>query len=154
MKQHILIVDGDPLALTYHEHILSQHFSVETATSAEDALARLRQNGPFAVVVSDLFLPTRGGKSFLAKVQRLCPDIVNIVLAANPTPETIMGAINENHVFGFFCKTAPPAELIRKIRAALEHHRHQSGLRLPYGKNVLTSEERDYLHDLTSSWPC
>jgi hypothetical protein len=65
-----------------------------------------------------------------------------------------MYALNENHVFGFFNKTAPPAKLIRKIRAALEHHHRQSGLRLPYGKNVLTCEERDYLNKLTNSWPC
>ncbi|MFZ5813370.1 MAG: response regulator [Thermodesulfobacteriota bacterium] len=154
MNQKVLIVDSDPLSLAYHDQLLSRHFCVETSATAEEALSRLRQNGPFAVVVSDLFLPTRGGKSFLHKVQRLCPGIVNIVLAADPTPETVMYALNENHVFGFFNKTAPPAKLIRKIRAALEHHRRQSGLRLPYGKNVLTCEERDYLNKLTNSWPC
>ncbi len=154
MKQKILIVDGDSLARTYHEQILARHFCVDTASSAEEALSRLRRDGPYAVVVSDLFLPTRGGKSFLAKVQQMCPGIVNIVLAANPTPETMMCAINENHIFGFFHKSAPPAKLIRKIRSALEHHRHQSTLRLPYGKNVLTNEERDYLNTLISSWPC
>jgi DNA-binding NtrC family response regulator len=154
MDQKVLIVDGDPLSLAYHANTLSRHFRLETACGAAKALERLRRDGPFAVVVSDLFLPSSGGRSFLAKVRRLCPDIVHIVLAANPTPETVMNAINNNNVFGFFSKSAPPAQLIRKIRAALELHRQQAGLILPYDRNVLTMEERSFLSELAGSRPC
>ncbi|QLA11218.1 response regulator [Desulfolutivibrio sulfodismutans DSM 3696] len=154
MEQKVLIVDSDPLALAYHTHILSRHFCVATAQNAAEALNRLRQNGPFSVVVSDLFLPSPDGRSFLSKVRRLCPDIVHIVLADNPTPETIMNVINNNTIFGFFCKSAPPTKVIRKIRAALELHRQQTSLPLPYTRDVLSQEERSFLNELACSRPC
>lgn len=155
MDQKVLVVDGDPLALAYHAHILSRHFRVETALRAEEALDVLQHNGPFAVVVSDLFLPSPGGKTFLAKLRKLCPDVVHIVLAADPTPETIMNAVNNNDVFGFFCKSAPPAQIIRKIRSALELHRRRTGLTLPYDRNnILTLEERSFLSDMDDPHLC
>jgi len=154
MDQKVLIVDGDPLSLAYHEHVLSRHFRVETAQSAAQALDILHRDGPFPVVVSDLFLPSPGGRTFLAKVRRACPEAVHIVLAADPTPECIMNAVNNQNVFGFFCKSAPPAQIIRKIRAALDLHRRKTGLPLPYSHDVLTMEERSFLNELASVRPC
>jgi len=154
MEQKVLIVDGDPLTLAYHTHLLSRHFRVATAQNASAALSLLQDDDSFAVVVSDLVLPSPGGRSFLAKVRRHFPDIVHIVLADNPSPETIMNTINNNTIFGFFSKSAPPTRIIRKIRAALELHRQQANLPLPRKHNVLSPEERDFLSVLAGSLPC
>ncbi len=154
MEQKVLLVDDDPVARAFHADILAGHFRLATASSAAEALRRLRQDGPFAVVVSALFLPTPDGRSFPATVRLLCPDAALIVLAADPSPETVMNALNNDNVFGFFNKSEPMTTIIRKVRAALDLHRRQAGMGLPADRNILSMEERSFLRKLAISWPC
>jgi len=99
-------------------------------------------------------LPTPDGRSFPATVRLLCPNAALIILAADPSPETVMNALNNDNVFGFFNKSEPMTTIIRKIRAALDMHRRQAGMGLPSNRNVLSMEERSFLRNLAISWPC
>jgi len=153
MLNKILIVDEDPLVLSYHRHILGGHFLFETAANAGEALDLLERSGPFSVILSDLCLPGSDGGEFLSQVETLCPGIVKIVLTASPCVKSVMRAVNENHVFGFFDKSCDPTELIRKIASgiALFRKRNATGLYPKHG--LLTEEERLFLRTGTSSVP-
>jgi len=146
MGYKVLIVDEDPLVLSYHKHILGGHFLLETAANAGEALDLLERSGPFAVILSDLCLPGSEDGEFLSQVEALCPGIVKIVLTASPSVKNVMRAVNENHVFGFFDKTGDPTGLIRNIASgiALFRKRNASGFRPQNG--LLTEEERLFLH--------
>ena len=53
-KPRVLCVDDEPNVLSGLKLSLRRHFDVETATSGAAGLATLKNEGPFAVVLSDL----------------------------------------------------------------------------------------------------
>ena len=71
MIRRILFVDDEPKILRAFERQLNSRFDMRTATGGALALETLRQDGPFAVVVSDLRMPELNGIQLLAKVREL-----------------------------------------------------------------------------------
>jgi len=74
---HVLHVDDEPefadLAATFIERG-DERFAVETATSADEGLDRLRDNG-FDCIVSDYDMPGQNGIEFLETVCETHPDL-------------------------------------------------------------------------------
>ncbi len=148
MLDKVLLVERDPLVLAYYEQILGKHFLVETAHDPEEALDILQRRGPFAVLVSDLCAPEHGDDAFFSDAERICPDIVKIVLTQSPSLAGLMRAVNENQVFGFFDKACDPLSLIRKIRSAIAHNKRLRTKDAGAKAKVLTNEERLFLAKL------
>jgi len=65
VNQKILLVDGDPAALTCYRQMLESEFDIATAASGEEGLVLLRTHGPFAVVISDMQMTGMDGAQFL-----------------------------------------------------------------------------------------
>ena len=61
MAEKILLVDDDSNILEGYRRILSREFQMETARGGEQALKLVAENGPFAVVVSDMRMPGMDG---------------------------------------------------------------------------------------------
>ncbi|MGA9668861.1 MAG: response regulator, partial [Terracidiphilus sp.] len=76
MDNKILFVDDEASILQGYRRILHREFSVSTANSGEQGLATIRTAGPFAIVVSDMRMPSMNGAEFLAKVREKAPDTV------------------------------------------------------------------------------
>ncbi|MGQ9559940.1 MAG: HD domain-containing phosphohydrolase [Candidatus Oleimicrobiaceae bacterium] len=125
MNERILCVDDDPNILAGYRRILHARFALETAQGGREALAKIQQNGPYAVVVCDLRMPDIEGIALLAKVRELCPDTVRIVLTGYADIQMAMAAVNEGSVFRFLCKPCPPEHLARALEAALRQYRLQ-----------------------------
>jgi DNA-binding NtrC family response regulator len=53
MKPRILLIDDEPAVLAGYERTLRQDFDVQTAVGGELGLKALREDAPYAVVVSD-----------------------------------------------------------------------------------------------------
>ncbi|MBF0272052.1 MAG: response regulator [Magnetococcales bacterium] len=110
-KARILFVDDDPMVLSSMVRLLRHSFEVQTASAVAEAVMVLRTQGPFAVVVSDLEMPTIDGIQFLSRLRLAYPDTVRIMLTGRGDLGAAMQAINEGHIFRFLTKPCPPAVL-------------------------------------------
>ena len=72
----ILVVDDESLMLTMAETILSEYgYCVLTANSGQKALAILSRDGvQVDLIITDLVMPTMGGREFIERARQLVPD--------------------------------------------------------------------------------
>jgi len=121
--ERVLCVDDESNILEAMRRTMSSHFQLVTALGGEDGMARLRDDGPFAVVVSDLRMPVVDGISLLRFASEVSPATVRLMLTGNADIENAILAVNEGHVFRFLTKPCPASTLRTAIVAAIEQHR-------------------------------
>ncbi len=140
MAETILFVDDEPAVLEGYQRLLRQEFQIETAGSGEQALEKLAQKGPFAVVVSDMRMPGMDGAQLLAKIMVKFPQVMRIMLTGNSDLPAAMRAVNEGNVYRFLTKPCEKEDLVRTINTALVQYR-------------LASFKEDYYHAAVNSGP-
>ena len=123
MTRRILFVDDEPRVLRALERQLSGRFEMQTASSPEQGLAALANEGPFAAVVSDYRMPGMNGIQFLGKVKHTCADTVRVMLTGQADLATAIAAVNEGSIFRFLTKPCPPEILSAALETALEQYR-------------------------------
>lgn len=123
MTTRILCVDDDTNILEGFQRALRKEFDIRTAAGGEEALVKLRDEGPFAVVVSDMRMPGMDGVQLLARVKQDAPESVRIMLTGNADQQTAMNAVNEGNIFRFLTKPCTAEQLANALRAGLEQHR-------------------------------
>ena len=85
MSQRILIVDDEPtVCRVLSSVLLDEHYLVETATSANDALSRLA-NASFDLAIVDLYLPGVNGLQLAEAIRFLDPQTPVILMTAYGT---------------------------------------------------------------------
>jgi response regulator RpfG family c-di-GMP phosphodiesterase len=122
MTDMVLCVDDDANLLEGLKRQLRKQFTLETALSGEDGLAVLKEQGPLAVVVSDMRMPGMNGARFLAQVRELAPDTVRILLTGQADIQDAIVAVNEGNIFRFLTKPCPPEVLSNALQAALQQY--------------------------------
>jgi DNA-binding NtrC family response regulator len=123
MAEKILLVDDDPLILEGHKRSLSREFLLETALGPVQALKLVTDNGPYALVVSDMRMPEMDGIHFLTQVKSVSPDTVRVMLTGYADIETAMSAINEGNIFRFLTKPCSREIMARTLTAGLVQYR-------------------------------
>ena len=123
MTKKILCVDDDANVLAAYSRNLRKEFTLDTALGGEPALAAIRSQGPYAVIVSDMQMPGMNGIQFLTKAKEIAPDAIRIMLTGNADQKTATDAVNEGSVFRFLTKPCPPEKLAQTLNIALEQHR-------------------------------
>ncbi len=123
MNTKILCVDDEPNVLEAFSRSLRKDFNVSVAQSGEEALALLKTDGPFAVVLSDMRMPGMDGIQFLKRVRELAPETVLMMLTGNADQQTAVNAVNEGNIFRFLTKPCPPEMLTSTLNAGLEQYR-------------------------------
>ncbi|MCS7089268.1 MAG: response regulator [Verrucomicrobiota bacterium] len=118
----ILLVDDESNVLAALQRNLRGRFHLETATSGPEALAKIEQHGPYAVVVADMQMPEMTGLDLLVQVESRHPDTVRIMLTGNAEQKTAVDAVNRGHVFRFLNKPCPSELLAQTLQAALHHY--------------------------------
>src|ERR1700676_2954967 len=83
MVEKILLVDDDTLILEGYKRSLSREFLMETALGGKPAIKLVAENGPYAVVVSDMRMPEMDGIQLLNKAKAAAPDTVRVMLTGN-----------------------------------------------------------------------
>jgi YesN/AraC family two-component response regulator len=68
---------------------------LRTAPSGVEGLVLLREAGPFALVISDMRMPSMNGAQFLAKVREQSPDTVRMILSGQSDLPATIAAVNE-----------------------------------------------------------
>lgn len=139
MSNRILFVDDEPNVLEGIKRQLRKKFQVAVANSGEEALEKIKEAGPYAVVVSDMQMPGMNGLEFLQKAQELAPLTVRMMLTGNSDQATVTEAVNRGEVFRFMCKPCPPEDMIALLNDGIEHHR------------LITAEKELLSNTLTSS---
>lgn len=124
MTNKILFVDDDPNVLHALARQHGRRFDIQTALGCENGIVALKNDGPFAVVISDLRMPGLDGIRFLSLVRQVSPNTVRIMLTGQGDPQSEMEALNEGKVFQFLTKPCPPEKLAQALEAALEQYSH------------------------------
>jgi DNA-binding NtrC family response regulator len=120
-KHNILVVDDEKNILKVVSVTLKDHgYGVETAQSAEEALAKFRR-GAFDLVVTDLKLPGRSGGELLTEIKAVKHDFPVIVITAFGTIENAVEAMKKG-AFNYLTKPVNPDELVSVAREALEKY--------------------------------
>ncbi|HUA19108.1 MAG TPA: HD domain-containing phosphohydrolase [Bryobacteraceae bacterium] len=123
MNTRILCVDDEPNVLAAFRRQLRTQFDIATAEGPERGLQELREDGPFAVVISDLRMPGMDGTRFLAAVKQMAPDTVRVMLTGQADLYAAVAAVNQGNIFRFLLKPCPREVLLKVLEAALEQHR-------------------------------
>lgn len=122
-NRRVLFVDDEPHVLSALTRNLGTVFEVTTADSGQRALELIASApGPFAVIVSDMRMPTMDGAAFLAKAKELAPTSTRLLLTGDADVKSAIKAVNQGHIFRFLCKPCPSEELKAVIQAAAEQH--------------------------------
>ena len=83
MSSKILMVDDDENILAGYQRTLRKQFAIDTASSGAQGLAKLNEDGPYAVVVADMQMPNMNGVEFLKLAEAEMPDTVRVMLTGN-----------------------------------------------------------------------
>jgi len=122
MKKKVLLVDDEALVLAGLKRQLRNQFCIETALSGEEALKKIAENGPYAVVVSDFMMPGMNGIEFLCRVKKTHPDTTRMMLTGTADMPTAIKAVNEGSIFQFHPKPCPAETLSKAIESGIEEY--------------------------------
>ncbi len=123
MAEKILLVDDDNNILDGYRRSLGREFLMETALGGEQALKLAADNGPFAVVVSDMRMPGMDGIQLLSKIKAQSPDTIRVMLTGNAEIDMAINAINEGSIFRFLTKPCSKEMMAKTLTAALVQYR-------------------------------
>jgi CheY-like chemotaxis protein len=140
-RARLLCVDDEPEVLEGLKLHLERVFDLATAGSGAEGLERIRTDGPFAAVISDMRMPGMSGAEFLAQVRAAAPQTVRLLLTGQSDMDSAVAAVNDGQIFRFLTKPCPPTQLRAAIDAAVEHHRLMTAERELLEQTLLGSVE-------------
>lgn len=120
-RHTVLIVDDEAEVLDSLRRILrDQDYRILSTTSPLEALSII-EGGSIDVLISDIDMPEMTGIELVARVRRLYPDVVRMLLTGGASLDSALRAINEGEVYRYLTKPWDKAVLRETIRQALDH---------------------------------
>lgn len=123
MKEHILIVEDEPVWQTILHGILEKNFTVSDADSGAKLQTRFAEAPP-AVVLLDLKLPDASGLDLLPQIKKNWPDTEVIVLTSGATFDAAVQA-TKSGAFHFIQKPFDTQTLLVTIARASENRQRK-----------------------------
>ncbi len=124
MDEKILMVDDNENALKAFQRALRKDFKLEVAKSAGEAIQKVKLDGPFAVVISDMKMPGANGVEFLALVKSISPNSSRIMLTGYAEKQTTVDALETGGAMVVLTKPCPIKKLKNSILEGLQLYRH------------------------------
>ena len=118
-NQKILIVDDEEVLLKSIQRIHDDDYDITTALGPAEALEVFEQEGPFAVVVSDMRMPGMNGVELLTEIERRDPSAVKMMLTGFSELKTTVKAINQGQLFRFLTKPCDDDDFAAALDAGL-----------------------------------
>lgn len=118
----ILFVDDEKSLLTGLQLTLGRTFEVHISSSVEEALKVFKEQGPFAVVVSDFQMPVMNGAEFLQKIREVDKEVVTMLLTGAANFENVSDTVLHGQIFRLLGKPCPPDKMKEHIEAALRQY--------------------------------
>lgn len=128
--ERILIVDDDPNLLQASRRVLQGTHDIVTALGGQEGIRAVDEQGPFAVVISDLRMPVIDGITLLKHVRQASPETVRILLTGNADTRAAIESVNDGQVFRFLTKPCPGSVIREALRDALRQHRLETSERV------------------------
>jgi putative nucleotidyltransferase with HDIG domain len=117
----ILLVDDEENILRALQRLLmDEEFEIETATSGEAALEKLKTLGNVGLIVSDQRMPGMNGAEFLGRSQEFAPHAQRILLTGYSDINATIEAINKGGAGRYLSKPWNDDELVGAIRDAVQ----------------------------------
>lgn len=123
MTETILFVDDEINVLESIARQLRKRFTLKLANGGQEALQILKDEGPFAVIVSDMRMPGMDGVQLLSTVKDMYPDMVRMMLTGNADQDTAIEAVNKGQIFKFMNKPCSTAVLVPALALAQRQYR-------------------------------
>ncbi len=119
-RQHtLLIVDDEQNVLDVLTRMFDRTCHVVTAHSATEALAVLRARR-IDLLITDQRMPEMTGTQLIAQARSEGIDVTAILLTAYSSPQDLIAAINQGHVYRFVSKPWDINDLTLTVKNALE----------------------------------
>jgi len=118
----VLMVDDESNVLEGYQRQLRGRVTLSTALSGFEGLEMLRENGPYAVVISDFKMPNMDGIEFLSEIRQNFPDSVRMMLTGHADLQTAIEAVNSGHIFRLLMKPCSIEDLLLAIEAAIQQY--------------------------------
>lgn len=137
-----MIVDALKIELVNN---ISPDIHVETATSAEEALQivneSLKQGDRFILVISDQRMPGMTGEVLLARLDKIIPHSLKILLTGYTNLEAVQYAINNASLFRYIQKPWEQEDLILTVKQAIDKYNTKRALDEKTNQIVKMNEE-------------
>ncbi|MDK9704152.1 MAG: response regulator [Sulfuritalea sp.] len=118
----LLLVDDEPSVLSSLKRLLRrENYNILTANSGEGALALLAEH-EVRVILTDQRMPGMSGSELLARVRKMHPRTVRMVLSGYTGLDSLTEAINLGEIYKFIAKPWDEADLIGAVRDAFRHY--------------------------------
>jgi len=122
-QERILLVDDESRILTALSRRLEDEYIIDTATTGKGGLLKLKDLGPYAIVISDLRMPNMDGIEFLSEVARLYPSTVRILLTGYADIPSATRAINQTGIFRLLTKPCSQETVQQALEDGLKRYR-------------------------------
>jgi CheY-like chemotaxis protein len=122
--QTVLVVDDEPHVVAIAARVLSgEGYRVLTASEpAEAADVAAAHSGDIAVVLTDVVMPGKNGRTFAEDLKRARPSIAVVYMSGYSDDVVARHGVLEPNI-DLLCKPFTPDALVRKIAEALENRR-------------------------------
>jgi CheY-like chemotaxis protein len=120
MLDRILLVDDDPFILQAFQRSLRKLFNLEIARGPQEGISAIMNNGPYAVIVTDLNMPEVDGVDFLVQARQLSPNSVRILLTGSDPNNRDVRNLEKGLVYRCHSKLDSNADFIKLLRESLE----------------------------------
>jgi EAL domain-containing protein (putative c-di-GMP-specific phosphodiesterase class I)/CheY-like chemotaxis protein len=116
--RRVLVIDDEPAVLKAVGMVLQRRgFSVDTVSSAKDALRQIPQQR-YHAILSDIIMPEMTGVEFLRELRRHDLDVPVILMTAGPTLDSAIDAI-EYGAQQYLLKPVEPDALVKAVGRAV-----------------------------------
>jgi len=123
----ILIVDSDGQALTAMQRRLRKTFEVHIALGPRSGLQRIREEGPYALVMAEFSMPEMDGVDFLAEAGKLSPESARVLMSRIPLDVSILlRAINVGKVHHVLPASCEDVALIGAVQEGVDRYKRMS----------------------------
>jgi len=144
-KKRILVVEDDADIIKVHQELLSDHFTVITASSGMRAIRYLRDNPDIDLVLLDIKLPDISGIEVLKEIKKIKPCVPTVIITAFGNEKVAMNAFRCG-ARDYIKKPFSNEELLRRINFCLSLNIVDQGKH----RTVLTSEVDEVAADIVS----
>jgi putative nucleotidyltransferase with HDIG domain len=119
-QPRLLIVDDEVEVRGVLRDLLSDAYQCSEASSAEEALAQLRERN-YELVISDITMSGMTGLEMIPHVKVICPDTVIVMISGMQTIESAINALRLG-AFDYLMKPFDLRQAEAAIARAYEHH--------------------------------
>ncbi|MCR4310983.1 MAG: response regulator [Candidatus Taylorbacteria bacterium] len=125
-NKKVLIVDDDQFLLNmYSVKFKKSGFDVDTASSGQETLSKLRDGATFDAMLFDVVMPTMDGIELLERIrkEKLVPQALVIILS-NQNQQTDMERAKNLGIASYIVKASSiPSEVVAEVQNVLNAHK-------------------------------